>query len=100
MSNVPPRKRVATSKKGGVTKQAETALDIAALYFVYELYDATDGQRMPWQVLCGMGESAASIARAVERGWVVLQDSSGRPLERRAALTDEGRRLARMAGRI
>src|SRR5215467_2012531 len=91
MSNVPPRKRVATSKKGGVTKQPETALDIAARYFVYKLYDATDGQRMRWQFLYGMGESAASVAHAVERGWVVLQETTGRPLERRGALTDEGR---------
>jgi len=50
---------------------------------------------MQWQVLLGMGESAATISRAVERGWVVLQDVRGKPLDRKAALTDEGRRLAR-----
>jgi hypothetical protein len=98
MSNLPPTKRIAPSRNGRVTKQAETALDIAARYFVYKLCDATDGQRMRWQVLHGMGESAASISRAVERGWIVLQEEPGRPLECRAALTDEGRRLARMAG--
>ena len=69
--------------------------DVAARYFVYKLYEATDGQPMQWQVLHGMGESAATISRAVERGWVVLQEVSGKPLERKAALTDEGRRLAR-----
>ena len=42
-----------------------------------------------------MGESAATISRAVEHGWVVLQDAGAKPLERKAALTDEGRRLAR-----
>jgi hypothetical protein len=50
---------------------------------------------MQWQVLHGMGEAAATISRAVERGWVILQDVSRKPLERKAALTDEGRRLAR-----
>jgi hypothetical protein len=71
------------------------AIDVAARYFVYKLYEATDGQPMRWQVLHGMGESAATISRAVERGWVVLQGVGGRPLDRKAALTDEGRRLAR-----
>jgi hypothetical protein len=67
--------------------------DVAARYFVYKLYEATSGQPMQWQVLRGMGESAATISRAVERGWVILQ--GGKSLERKAALTDEGRRLAR-----
>jgi hypothetical protein len=48
---------------------------------------------MQWSVLHGMGESAATISRAVERGWVILQEESRRPLERKASLTDEGRRL-------
>jgi hypothetical protein len=92
---VPPAKCVVNPQKKGVTNQAATALDIAARYFVYKLYDATDGRPMQWQVLYGMGESAGSIARAVERGWVILQETAGRPLERRAALTDDGRRLGR-----
>jgi hypothetical protein len=69
--------------------------DVAARYFVYKLYEATGGQSMQWQVLHGMGESAATISRAVERGWVVLQEVRGKPLERNAALTGDGRRLAR-----
>jgi hypothetical protein len=69
--------------------------EVAARYFVYKLYEATDGQPMQWRVLHGMGESAATISRAVERGWVILQEVRGKPLDRRAALTDEGRRLAR-----
>ena len=40
-------------------------------------------------------EARATVTRAVERGWVVLQDVKGKPLDRKAALTDEGRRLAR-----
>ena len=71
------------------------AIDVAAKYFVYKLYEATRGQPMQWQVLRGMGESAATISRAVERGWVVLQELSRKPLDRKATLTDEGRRLAR-----
>jgi hypothetical protein len=70
-------------------------LDVAARHFVCKLYDTTDGQTMRWRVLFGMGESAAAISRAVERGWVVLQGVGGKPLDRKAALTDEGRRLAR-----
>jgi len=50
---------------------------------------------MQWATLRGMDELRATIARAVERGWVILQAVRGRPLERQAALTDEGRRLAR-----
>jgi hypothetical protein len=69
--------------------------EVAARYFVYKLYEATDGQPMQWRVLHGMGESAATISRAVERGWVILQEVRGKPLDRKAALTDEGRRLAR-----
>jgi hypothetical protein len=69
--------------------------DVAARYFVYKLYEATDGRPMQCATLYGLGESSASISRAVERGWVVLQGVGGKPLERKAALTDEGRRLAR-----
>jgi hypothetical protein len=46
---------------------------VAAKYFAYKLYEATDGQPMQWAMLHGLGESAATISRAVERGWVVLQ---------------------------
>jgi hypothetical protein len=69
--------------------------DVAARYFVYKLYEATGGYPMQSAALYGIGESATTISRAVERGWVVLQDQKAKPLERKAALTDEGRRLAR-----
>jgi hypothetical protein len=49
---------------------------------------------MQWATLQGIDESWATIARAVERGWVILEGPSGKPPERKAALTDEGRRLA------
>jgi hypothetical protein len=66
------------------------ATEVAAKLFVYKLYDTADGQR--WSVLHGMGESAATISRAVERGWVILQEESRRPLERKvaAAARDQG----------
>jgi hypothetical protein len=85
------------SKTKGTSKATKTSdgIEVAARYFVYKLYEATDRQPMQWQVLLGMGESAATIARAVERGWVILEGTSGKPLELKAALTDEGRRLAR-----
>jgi hypothetical protein len=84
-------------KSKGTSKVVKTreGIDVAARYFVYKVYEATDGQPMQWQLLHGMGESAATISRAVERGWVTLQDVRGKPLDRKAALTDEGRRLAR-----
>ncbi len=48
--------------------------DAAARYLVYKLYDATGGQPMQWHVLHGMGESAATISRAVERRQFARQD--------------------------
>jgi hypothetical protein len=69
--------------------------EVAARYFVYKLYEATDGRPIQWRVLHGMGESAATISRAAELRWVILQEVRGKPLDRKAALTDEGRRLAR-----
>jgi hypothetical protein len=66
--------------------------EIAARNVVYRLLDATAGQPMRWATLRRMYESRAAIARAVERGWVILWGTSGKPLELEAALTDEGRR--------
>jgi hypothetical protein len=88
-----------TTTGGTIPKPAKTAdtTEIAARYFVYKLFDATAGQPMRWATLRGMNESRATIARAVERGWVILEGTSGKPLELKAALTDEGRRLARKA---
>ena len=81
----------------GTSKAIKTrdGTDVAARHFVYKLYDTTRGEAMQWQLLHGMGESAVTISRAVERGWVVLQGARGKPLDRKAALTDEGRRIAR-----
>ena len=90
---------IRTNKGQSKVAKAGDGADVAARYFVYKLYEAISGQPMQWQVLHGMGESAAAISRAVERGWVVLQEVRGKPLELKAALTDEGRRLARRVDR-
>jgi len=84
-------------KNKGTPKAVKVAdpVDLAARYFVYKLYEATGGQPKTWATLHGMGESATTISRAVEREWVILQRVVGKPRERKAALTDEGLRLAR-----
>jgi hypothetical protein len=75
------------------------AIDVAAKYFTYKLYDATRRDRTKWVPLSGIDESQATIERAVERGWAILQLQPGGCLRQsEAALTDEGRRLARAAG--
>jgi hypothetical protein len=78
-------------------KLARTAdtTEIAARNFVYKLYEATGRQPMQWATLRRMIESRAIIGRAVERGWIILEGTSGKPLVLKAALTDEGRRLVR-----
>jgi hypothetical protein len=65
-------------------------------YFIYKLYDATRREPMQWVSLKGIDEAPATIARAVELGWIVLLPRAGsKPLKSEAALTDEGRWLAR-----
>jgi hypothetical protein len=59
--------RVSAKGRIKVTKIRD-GTEVAARYFVYKLYDTTGGQPMQWGVLLGMGESAATISRAVERG--------------------------------
>jgi len=71
------------------------ATDIAARFFVYKLYEATDGQPGEWQTLRGLGESVATISLAIERGWITVSGARGKLLDCRGALTVEGRRLAR-----
>jgi len=83
------------SKSASKVIKTLDAIDVAARYFVYKLYDATRREPMQWVALKGIDEASATIARAVERGWVVLQELSRKPLDRKATLTDEGRRLAR-----
>ena len=93
--DITPFNAAVSAKRRAKAIKIRDGTEVAARHFVYKLYDTTDGNAKQWKALHGMGESAATISRAVERGWVVLQDVRGKPLDRRAALTDEGRRLAR-----
>jgi hypothetical protein len=93
--DITPFNAPVSAKRRAKVIKIRDGTEVAARHFVYKLYDTTGGNAMQWRVLQGMGESAATISRAVERGWVVLQEVSRKPLDRKAALTDEGRRLAR-----
>jgi hypothetical protein len=78
------------------TAKIADVLDIAARYFVYKLHVPGRSVTKAWHPLSTLGEAAATVARAVKRGWVVLRDEGqGRTKERYAALTDAGRQVAR-----
>jgi hypothetical protein len=86
----------AAAKKASV--KTKDALDIAARYLVYKLYVPGKAMTESWQPLSMLGEAAATVGRAVECGWVILRDQDqGKTQEQYAALTDEGRVLARKA---
>ncbi len=75
---------------------AAEAIDIAARYLLYKLYDATSGRPDAWQVLGKTGERPETLTRAVERGWIIIRDDRiGRIKVQSGLLTHEGRRLAR-----
>ena len=77
------------------------ALDVAARHFVYKLFDGSRGSTvLSWQAVRLLGEVAATVSRAAERGWVVIRDDGkGRAKERWAALTQAGRAVARKGSR-
>jgi hypothetical protein len=86
----------ASTAKPKVVKTRD-ALDVAARYFVYKLYTTPRVEIGPNGPLKGIDESQVTIGRAVVLGWAVLQRRPGASLRQsEAALTDEGRRLARM----
>ena len=62
-------------KVGGTQSKTGDVIDIAARHFVYKLFEATDRRPMAWQVLRGLGEAPATVARAVQLGWVVVRGS-------------------------
>jgi hypothetical protein len=86
-----------TSAKGKPHQGTAQAVDIAARYFVYKLFDATNRQPGAWAVLGDIGEAKATAVRAVQRGWIVVREDgvNGRRKAQSAALTDEGRLVAR-----
>ena len=80
--------------------RAAEAVDIAARYLLYKLYDATRGRRDAWQALGSTGEQPEAVERAVQRGWIIVRDDVvSRIRVRSGLLTEEGRRLARKATR-
>jgi hypothetical protein len=81
--------------KSTKTFKTAAAIDVAARYLVYKLYEVTDGRPMAWKLLSEVGEPRETALRAVERGWVTIKGVGGKPLDRSVVLTDEGRRLAR-----
>jgi hypothetical protein len=86
----------AAAKKTAV--KTKDALDVAARYLVYKLYVPGRALTESWHLLSTLGETAATVGRAVERGWVILRhEGQGKAKERYAALTDEGRQVARKA---
>jgi hypothetical protein len=92
MANKPFFTRTTRSKP----QRTGEAIDVAARYFIYEVYDATSGHAGAWKVLRHNGDLQATVARAVERGWaIVREDGKGRTKVWSASLTDEGRRMAR-----
>jgi hypothetical protein len=81
--------------KSNPSRTAET-LDFAARHLVYKPFEATDGILGAWHVLGKIGERPATVARAVERGWIVIrEDGRGKNKLKSASLTSEGRVLAR-----
>ena len=68
------------------------AVDVAARYFVYELYDATSGQAGAWKVLREKGQVQATVARAVE------PDGQSCGKTGKARVRCEARRLLMMGG--
>ena len=90
-----PNKPFFTPTTQAKPRRTGEAADVAARYFVYELYDATSGQAGAWKVLREKGQVQATVARAVERGWaIVREDGQGNRKVRTASLTDDGRRMA------
>jgi hypothetical protein len=90
-----PTARNRTNTKG-------EALDVAARFLLYKLYEAArgTGTAPSWQSVQSLGEAAATVSRAVERGWVVIRDDNQGKAKAKAkdlwaALTAEGRAVAR-----
>ena len=75
------------------TKTADT-LDVAARHLTYKLFEATNGEPGAWSALGKIGERPETLARAIERGWVIVR-GDGKGKLQSASLTPEGRLLAR-----
>jgi hypothetical protein len=80
--------------KANTSSKTSDVLDVAARYFVYKLYEATNGELGTWWALRDIGEKPETLARAIERGWVIVR-GDGKGKADSASLTPEGRLLAR-----
>jgi hypothetical protein len=63
--------------------------DVAARYFAYKLYEATDGQPMQWRTILGLSAKQAAVDYAVEKGWIIVEEGCS------VRVTDEGCSLVR-----
>ena len=66
--DITPFNAPVSAKRRAKVIKIRDGTEVAARHFVYKLYDTTGGEAMQWQLLHGMGESAVTISRAVERG--------------------------------
>jgi hypothetical protein len=84
-----------TIKASTPSPKTSDVLDVAARYFVYKLYEATNGKLETWWALRDIGEKPETLARAIERGWVIVRGDGKGGKADSASLTPEGRLLAR-----
>ena len=89
-------KRPPIKGEGEPIRSAE-GIDIAARYLVYNLFEATRGAQQEWRALREFCEEEEIVARAMERGWVVvfIHRRGAKGTIPVVALTDKGRRMAR-----
>ena len=90
-------RRYTPGSNEGRPRRPTEAVDIAARYLVYKIFDAISGTPETWRPLGDIDEKIEILTRAVERGWAMVLEhqQEGRPTVRVVALTDEGRRMAR-----
>ena len=70
------------------------AIDVAAKYFVYKLYEAAGRRAMQWSVAAWAGRvTRRPFPGQLSASWVILQDARGKPLDRMACA--DRRRAAR-----
>jgi len=63
--------------------------DEAARDLCRQLYEFTDGWPMEWRVVLGGTSMYAALERAVDHGWLMVDENSS------ICLTETGRRVAR-----
>jgi hypothetical protein len=83
-----------TIKASSARAKTSEVLDVAARYLAYKLYEVTNGELGSWSALREIGEKPETLARAIERGWVIVR-GDGKGKVHSASLTPEGRLLAR-----